>query len=368
MANAIPSKKVRLNPKNYYLGAKGPQVTWLGERLRAHGFDMHYSAPGKPGKSGPGPVFYKADQLNVQQFQQAQGWTGSDADGFPGAETLKLLDEAVKPLKSGWRGTLHVVGDYVDAIDGGGTLRPAHNLKKGSTVSVEVRRGLPVKGTTTASEARRWFVQVGKKPHAFYYRLDTGKFSRAAGGSPAAAPAAKAPKVKDDPIAKLVAIAKSQVGYHEGRSKSSHGGYYWNNIQKYAQQVPGLGWNNGGPWCATFVSWCVMKAGLADYYPRTATVSVAMDWFKQKGEWSEYPAIGAQVIYGTTGSSHTGLVYDYDSTYIYTVEGNTNTNGSAEGDGVYAKKRVRRDSYVHGYGYPKIPGYKLKSADPNYKG
>jgi hypothetical protein len=89
-----------------------------------------------------------------------------------------------------------------------------------------------------------------------------------------------------------------------------------------------------------------------------------MAWWKSRGEWSEYPAVGAQVIYGN--GEHTGIVYDFDDTYVYTVEGNTNTNGSAEGDGVYLKKRLRRSPYVTGYGYPAIPGLRLKTADPNY--
>jgi hypothetical protein len=161
--------------------------------------------------------------------------------------------------------------------------------------------------------------------------------------------------------ADVIEIAKAEVGYHEGRSSSGH----WNNIEKYAPAVPGLEWAQGQAWCATFVSWCALKAGAADLYPRTASCEVGVQWFKQKGRFSEYPAIGAQVFYGSGGGSHTGIVTDYDDTYVYTVEGNTNTNGSAEGDGVYAKKRVRRDSFVYGYGLPKFVGG-IKSADPKF--
>jgi hypothetical protein len=316
MPNAV-SKKVRLNPANYYLGAHGPQVTWLGKRLVAHGFGKHYT-------DGPGPTFTKADQANVRDFQHAQGWKGADADGLPGKETLKRLNAKPKPVKHGWTGTLWTLR-AAEAFDGTGTRRTEHDLK--ASVS---KHGIVV--SKLAKKSGRWFM-VGNKPHAFYYPLDGGDWSHAKDGTPIGQvqvgnarpiPVIKQPKVKKDPIAKIVSIAKGQVGYHEGRSNG-----HWNNIQKYAQQVPGLGWNNGGPWCATFVSWCAMKADLGDYYPRTATVSVAMAWFKQSHQWSEYPAVGAQVIYGVNGDSHTGLVYDYDSTYIYTVEGNTNTNGSA---------------------------------------
>lgn len=150
-------------------------------------------------------------------------------------------------------------------------------------------------------------------------------------------------------IDNLIAIAKAEVGYHEGRSASGS----WNNQEKYAGAVPGLEWANGQAWCATFVSWCAMKAGVGDLFPSTASTDTGASWFKSKGQWSEVPSVGAQVFYGSNGDmNHTGLVYDFDDTYIYTVEGNTNSNGSREGDGVYLKKRARRDSYVQGYGHP----------------
>lgn len=152
------------------------------------------------------------------------------------------------------------------------------------------------------------------------------------------------------------------MGYHEGRS-----GGHWNNKEKYAAQVPGLAWvsDQGQPWCAVFVSWLAMKAGLADLYPRTASTDLGASWFKQNGQWSEYPAIGAQVFYGRSGDmNHTGIVAGFDNDFIHTIEGNTNDSGSAEGDGVYAKIRRRNDDYIQGYGYPAVPGG-LVSADPS---
>lgn len=160
--------------------------------------------------------------------------------------------------------------------------------------------------------------------------------------------------------AKIIDIAKAEIGYHEGRSNG-----HWNNDQKYSKAVPGMAWSNFQAWCCTFVSWCAMQAGEASLYPRTASCLTAVSWFRQQKRFSEYPAIGAQIFFGSGGGSHTGIVTDYDSTYVYTVEGNTNAGGGAEGDGVYAKKRLRRDSYVYGYGYPKFAGG-IKSADPAY--
>ncbi|NEA50463.1 peptidoglycan-binding protein [Streptomyces sp. SID10815] len=161
---------------------------------------------------------------------------------------------------------------------------------------------------------------------------------------------------------KIINIAKAEAGYHEGRANG-----HWNNDQKYSDQVPGLEWSDFQAWCATFVSWCAMKASLATLYPRTASCLTAVAWFKSRKRFSAFPAVGAQVFYGTNGGSHTGLVYAYDARYIYTIEGNSNTNGSAEGDGVYLQKRERRSSYVFGYGYPAF-AEGIDSADPAWKG
>lgn len=68
----------------------GDHITWLGERLVAHGFGSHYTR-------GPGPVWGDADRKNVEAFQQAQGWTGANADGYPGPETLRRLAADPKP-------------------------------------------------------------------------------------------------------------------------------------------------------------------------------------------------------------------------------------------------------------------------------
>ncbi|MET9861951.1 peptidoglycan-binding protein [Streptomyces smyrnaeus] len=162
--------------------------------------------------------------------------------------------------------------------------------------------------------------------------------------------------------AKVVSVAKSQVGYREGYS-----GGHWNNNQKYSDQVPGMKWSDRQAWCQTFQAWVAMKAGTADIEPRTASCRVACDWFKQRDRFSYYPAIGAHVFFGSGGGSHVGRVYKYDSTYVWTIEGNTNTSGSAEGNGVYLKKRRRRDSYLYGYGMPAF-SEGVTTADPARKG
>lgn len=150
--------------------------------------------------------------------------------------------------------------------------------------------------------------------------------------------------------ARIVALAKAEVGYREGRTGNS-----WNNHQKYSPEVPGLEWSQNQAWCATFVSWLALKAGYADLYPRTASCDVGGKWFKDRDRWSEYPMVGAQVFFGTPSDlKHTGLVIAYDSTTITTIEGNTNDSGSPQGDGVYQLTHRRKDPWVQGYGLPKF--------------
>ncbi|MER6102407.1 peptidoglycan-binding protein [Streptomyces sp. NPDC001832] len=65
-------------------GATNAYVTQLGEQLVKKGYGHFYSV-------GPGPSWSEADRKAVQAFQKAQGWTGSDADGYPGPATWERL-------------------------------------------------------------------------------------------------------------------------------------------------------------------------------------------------------------------------------------------------------------------------------------
>jgi hypothetical protein len=158
-------------------------------------------------------------------------------------------------------------------------------------------------------------------------------------------------------------IARSQVGNHEGQTNG-----HWNNRQKYSEQLPGFAWSDGQPWCATFVQWCLWQAGVSvPEGARSAGCAQSVAAYKKAHRFTEYPGIGFQVFYGANGGTHTGIVYDYDSTYIYTIEGNTNNDGSAEGDGVYTKKRLRKVDFVYGYGIPYYHG-KAETADKSWDG
>lgn len=71
----------------FQLGKSHPAVKTLDEGLIRKGFDKHHDGDGYQA----GTTFSRYTLLNVQDFQEAQGWTGSDADGYPGPETWKRL-------------------------------------------------------------------------------------------------------------------------------------------------------------------------------------------------------------------------------------------------------------------------------------
>jgi hypothetical protein len=160
---------------------------------------------------------------------------------------------------------------------------------------------------------------------------------------------------------RLVHVARSQLGYHEGRANG-----HWDNVEKYAPQVAGLSWAQGQPWCDVFVAWCFLRAGLEELLPLvSASVAASTASWRKIDRFSQYPAYGAQALFGLNGDEHTGIVVAYDADRVTTIEGNSNTDGSAEGWGVVKNTHQRRDPWVYGYGYPDF-AEGIESADPGY--
>ncbi|XUL89984.1 peptidoglycan-binding protein [Streptomyces galilaeus] len=65
-------------------GKSNASILLLGHQLVRKGYGKHY-------RVGPSRDWGEADRLNVVDFQHAQKWTGSDADGYPGPETWRRL-------------------------------------------------------------------------------------------------------------------------------------------------------------------------------------------------------------------------------------------------------------------------------------
>lgn len=156
----------------------------------------------------------------------------------------------------------------------------------------------------------------------------------------------------------VLLVAADEVGYQEKRNRLGR----YVNRQKYSLELPGFAWSNGQPWCATFICWVFWQAGL---YGLLRTPSASCDHlaagFKAHGRWGTEPRPGAVVFYGTPNDlTHVGIVESATSSYIDTIEGNTNDEGGREGHEVARRRRYRSSAWIVGYGYPEYP----KAAPP----
>ncbi|MCR5135338.1 MAG: Ig-like domain-containing protein [Clostridiales bacterium] len=159
----------------------------------------------------------------------------------------------------------------------------------------------------------------------------------------------------------VCALAKSQVGY-----KGTGSGSYGNRYSKYAAELDAMGdvYNypkNGYDWCDIFADWCYIKvmgkerAIAAINQPKYgcgAGCYYSAGYYRDMGRFSSTPSIGAQIFFDWGGDGvedHTGIVIGYDSTSVYTIEGNT---GGGTGE-VAARTYARTDKRIVGYGLPK---------------
>ncbi len=135
----------------------------------------------------------------------------------------------------------------------------------------------------------------------------------------------------------LIDVARSQVGYREGR----------NNDSKYGRWY-GL---NHEAWCAMFVSWAFAQAGepLPEIQGRKGFAKVAegFRWGRAHERLSTSPRVGDIFLISHDGDrGHTGIVTAVnDDGTIATIEGNTNADGSRNGNGVY--RRTRRIASIN---------------------
>ena len=162
-------------------------------------------------------------------------------------------------------------------------------------------------------------------------------------------------------IDKLIQIAKNEIGYLEKASnsqldsKTANAGE--NNYTKYWRDIkPDY---QGQPWCAAFVSWCMMKTfgldtakKLLKHWPYVYCPTMA-DLFTLNSN----PKVGDIVIFYRNGTfTHTGIVIKVSGDRFWTVEGNTSGGSTiiANGGGVCQK------SYYNS----NLPGTKF--CTPNY--
>ena len=172
----------------------------------------------------------------------------------------------------------------------------------------------------------------------------------------------------------VIRIAEKEVGYLEKASnkdldsKTANAGKA--NFTKYARDLDAIagfynGKKNGYSWCDVFVDWCFMRAfGSAEAkrllcQPNKslgAGCKYSMKYYDNQGKVKDTPAVGDQIFFTDKDGEvcHTGIVYDVDKTYVYTIEGNTSSaSGVVANGGSVAKKKYKRNyNRIAGYGRP----------------
>ena len=186
-------------------------------------------------------------------------------------------------------------------------------------------------------------------------------------------------------VSKVLSVARGQVGYLEKKSnsnldsKTANAGY--NNYTKYArdfdQKYPNFynGKKQSVAWCDIFVDWCMVTAyGVNEALKLIgqplkscgAGCSWSMRYYKNIGcFYTKNPKPGDQIFFYNSklnDIAHTGLVVKVDSTYVYTIEGNTSSSEGVEANGgaVAEKKYKLNYNRIAGYGRPKYDAEPVK--------
>ena len=188
---------------------------------------------------------------------------------------------------------------------------------------------------------------------------------------------------------KVISIAKQEEGYLEKKSnkdlddKIKNAGA--NNYTKYARDLDNIknfyNWKKQGfAWCDVFVDWCFVQAFGVDRARELlcqplnscgAGVGFSANYYKNKNQYyKSNPKAGDQIFFKNANGSatHTGLVYQVDNKYVYTIEGNTSSEAGviANGGCVRLKKYLLSYKYIMGYGRP---NYKYEEKKPiHYNG
>ena len=141
----------------------------------------------------------------------------------------------------------------------------------------------------------------------------------------------------------LQAVYQSQVGVKE------QGGA--NRGEQVEQYLAAVNFGPGYAWCAAFVSWCYQQADIN--HPRSAWVpsyAIKQNIIYKRGEFiKQLPQPGDVFMIWFNRlkrPAHIGFVEKWQAKWVTTVEGNTNDDGSREGDGVYRKRRLQRQVWA----------------------
>lgn len=170
----------------------------------------------------------------------------------------------------------------------------------------------------------------------------------------------------------VIAVAKSQIGYHEGDSEADYGGGNTDGSGDYSEYGRFLG-SSGNAWCSEFASWCIRMAGVpsglvnsskganaktftvdtsAAYHPWSETTWGGGSYTPDKGDvilwvWKTFSGTYAY----DQSLSHTTLLErvedDGDKLILHVVHGNS---GGAVGTAEYTVDKAN-GQLTNGNGY-----------------
>ena len=133
---------------------------------------------------------------------------------------------------------------------------------------------------------------------------------------------------------RIVAAARKEIGTREGSLP--------NNGDKVSAYLRYTGIRSPAKWCAAFVSYVFGQAG----YPAPKT-AWSPDLFPAKRLVRQpRPGVVLGIYFGSLKRiAHCGIVEAVKGSWVFSIEGNTNLQGSREGDGVYRRMRHVRSIY-----------------------
>ena len=150
----------------------------------------------------------------------------------------------------------------------------------------------------------------------------------------------------DSPLSReAIKIAHDEIGVKEDPPHSNRGP----RIKEYLHSI---GLPEPNSWCAALVYWCFEQAASKQnrVNPLVKTGGCMEHWHKNRiGEKLDAAHAIANpllikpgsifIINRGAGKGHTGFVTGIFDDYLYTIEGNTNNQHSAEGEGVFQLQR-----------------------------
>lgn len=173
-----------------------------------------------------------------------------------------------------------------------------------------------------------------------------------------------------DQVTDVIAIALSQLGYHEGNKDAEKDGLNKNGSKNFVEynvlfgkldNGEGNGTSYGYAWCAAFVNWCLRQARVDGELTGGMYVSCASwrNWFLYEGKAhgasyhartdSYTPVPGDLIFFKSLTATHSrptdhiGIVLKCEGGTVYTIEGNGDNR-------VALHSYALSDAYIVGYG------------------